>query len=506
MEVEEGQKIGAGELFEELDGSPLVICESKVIVPKKGKLFAEDGSMEVAIIRPCISRGKRIKGLPPIYEPAMLREHAGLFKDSPMYMDHLLAEALEEMAEDLEELSHDLFVALQERARSIKELGGRVADSWWNPDLVFEDDEEYGYQKGGVVGKVFPQPEPKKMLEADPGILQCSINAFLTGAKIGRASWDKSRRGALVEGIRRAPRPSVDWVFRGGAGGRPLLQESEDFRKAAVCVLEAAYTSDAAGDKPGRKKTKMGDKDKAKKLSELSESELQERLREEGLGELAEAVGRKPEKPAAQEGDEKPVTAGDVRAMIKEGFEQFGDSFGEKLEESSTSVEERAKEIVQERETFRSLETVANKLLAKATKNGLPESLAEEIRGRYTLFPSGASSGLKIAESDLTVEEDGKTVTKAAEEIVEARIRRDIEHGIKMLREAGADPQVEGFGASESDPNGEAEESEKERPPSAFRDFAAEEGMISVDEEAAKKDPRKAEDAAVREFVSEGVV
>lgn len=500
--MEDDQKLSAGEIFEELDGSPLAICESRVVVPKKGKLFAEDGSMEVAIIRPCVSRGKRIKGLPPIYEPSMLRENATLFKDSPMYMDHMLAEALEEMAEDLEEVSHDLFVALQERARSIKELGGRVANSWWNPDLVFEDDEEFGYQKGGVVGKVFPQPEPKKMLEADPGILQCSINAYLTGAKIGRASWDKSKRGALVEGLRRAPRPSVDWVFRGGAGGRPLLQESDEFRGLAVSALEAAYTSGAADDPPKRKR-KMKDKN-GKKISELSQEELVEHLREEGLEDLAEAVGKKktePTKPKASEGES--LTAADVQQMIKESNAQLLEGVGEKLTESSESVEEKAKDLVREREVLRGLESRASKVLAEATKNGFPEALAEEIRGRYTLFPSGPASGLKVAESDLKVEEDEKTVTKTAEQIVEARVRRDVDHGIKILKESGADPQVTGFGASEGDPNGDSQETAPQEP-SSFREFASEEGMIKVDEEERKKDATKAESAAVREMVREG--
>lgn len=507
--LQEGDQLSSGEIFEELDGLPLTIVESRVVVPKRGKLFADDGSMKVAIIRPCVSRGKRIRGLPPIYESSMLREHAKLFSDTPMYMDHVLAEALEEMAEDLKEVSEDLFIALQERARSIHELGGRVAEAWWDNDLIFEDDDEYGYQKGGVVGKVFPQPKPKQMLEADPGILQCSINAFVTGAKIGRASWDNSRRGALVEGIRRAPRPSVDWVFRGGAGGRPLLQESEEFRAAAVSLLEAAYTSGAPGEKPKRKKTKdMDGKDK-KKLSELSKEELAARLREEGLETLAESVENPtptPAAPQATEGADKPVTAGDVQRMIQEGLGQVVESVGARIEESHSSVEERASQLVQEREELRTLESAAAKVLNEANKNGLANALTEELRGRYTLFPSGPASGLKVAESELQVQEGEQTVTKTPAQIVEARVRRDINHAIKVLRESGGTPEVTGFGATEEDPNGEgAQEGQRTQEPSAFREFAAEEGMLSVDEEAAKKDPVAAEDAAVKSFVSEGV-
>lgn len=499
------EHVSGGELFEELEGAPFEICESRVVIPKKGKLLAEDGSMKVAIIRPCLSRGKRIRGLPPIYEPAMLRESAGVFAGCPMYMDHVLAEALEEMAEELEDVSHDLFVALQERARSIRELGGRVLSSWWDDDLTFEDDDDFGYRPGGVVGKVMPQPEPLKMLEADPGILQCSINAYLTGARRGSPSWDNGKKGMLVEGLRRAPRPSVDWVFRGGAGGRPLLQESEEFRQAAVSVLEAAYTSGAAANPPKRK-TKMRRDNKAKKLSEMSTEELVEHLKEEGLDELAEAAeGKKPEpaKPVAVERDGETVSTADVQRMIQESNSQLLEGIGERLEESSASVEERARALVEERETFRVRETVASKMVDKAEKNGLPSSLAQEIRGRYTLFPSGPSSALKVAEDDLTVQEDEKTVTKTPEQIVEARVRKDIDHSIKILREAGADPRVEGFGATEADPDGEGEAKESRREPNSFRDFALEEGLLKPDKEA--RDPRAAEDDAVRDLIREGV-
>lgn len=484
----------AGEIFEDLDGRPLAITESRVVIPKKGKLLNEDGEMKIAIIRPCISRGKRIKGHRPIYEPKMLERNAEIFSNSPMYMDHMIAEALEEMADDLKGVSEELYTALQERARTIRELGGRITKSWWDPSITFEDDEEYGYRPGGVVGMCIPQPEPQKMLEADPGILQCSINAFLSGARLGTASWDVGSKGAIVEGIRKEPRPSVDWVFRGGAGGRPLLSESEEFREAAVSVLEAAYTSGTADVNPPKRKKKEQMGDKTKKLSEMSLDELKEHLEAEGASDLAEQIKPAAETPPApSNGNSAPLSREDVGTMIKEGLAQFGESVTEKLEESTASVEERAEQLVEAREEARGYERVADKLLKEAVDNGFPDSLAAEIRGRYQVLPSGATPGLRVGESDLTAEEDGKTVTLTAEKVVENRVRADVDHGIKVLREAGADPEVKGFGASEGDPNGESEEGDKDKTekPSALEAYADRHGARPTDLKASEKEKEK---------------
>ena len=43
-----------------------------------------------------------------------------------------------------------------------------VDRSFWSADILFEDDEEMGYQPGGVEGVVFPQPRVREMIEADP--------------------------------------------------------------------------------------------------------------------------------------------------------------------------------------------------------------------------------------------------------------------------------------------------------------------------------------------------
>lgn len=498
-EKEDEDHLSAGALFEELE-TGLVESTSRVIVPKKGKLFESDGSMKIAIIRPCISRGKRLgpQKLPPIYEPKMLERNAKVFSGWPMYMDHMVAEALAEMAEELKEAADgtDLLGWLEERARSVKEIGGRILESWWDPELVFEDDDEYGFQKGGVVGRCIPQDEPRRMLEADPGVLQTSINAWPTGARVAEASWDKGQRGMAVEGIRSRPMGSVDWVFRAGAGGRPLMEEDADFRKRAVSLLEGVYSAaKSKDDPPKRTPTQM-----KKKLSEMKTAEeVTAYLEENDAGHLVEALteGSKPE--PAKTGDDAPVTRSDVAAIVKEAVGEVTEGLTTKLEESADSVEEAAQKMLEEREEARVLERKAVQLLAEATRNGFPKSAADDIQLRYTITPSTIPGSLKVAEEDLKIEEaDGdngmKSVTLTAPELIERRVRADIDHVIGVLREAGGNPQVKGFGPSKKDPGSEGRKTSGR--PSAFRSWLSERGALP------KEDDKQGE--ALKEMVREG--
>lgn len=498
-EKEDGDHLSAGQLFEEMDGAPLAEAQSRVIVPKRGKLFEDDGSMKIAIIRPCISRGKRLgpQKLPPIYEPRMLESCAGVFSGWPMYMDHMVQEALEEMAETLKEAAAgtDLVEWLEERSRSIRELGGRIVKSWWDPELTFEDDEEYGFQKGGVVGSCIPQDEPKRMLEADPGILQTSINAWPTGARVGEASWDSSQKGMLIEGIRKRPMGSVDWVFRAGAGGRPLLEEDADFRARAVSLLESVYSAATSQERKPKRDTKP----MKKKLSEMTAEEAKAYLKEQGAEHLIEALAEDDDNGGGGGGD-KPLTRADVKEIVKESLGEGMKGLAEQLEEDSDSIQEKAQELLEEREEARVRERKAEQLLREATSNGFPEKAAEEIRTRYTLTPSSIPAALQIQESDLEVEEkvEGggtRTVKLTAPELIERRIRADIDHVIGVLRESGAPVMVKGFGPSSKDPGSEGGRTAPRK--SAFRQFLAERKIIT------DPDPEK-QDQAVKEMIAEG--
>ena len=453
----DGLELSWLELVEEAgeDAPPMMESESRVIVPKRGKsLLNEDGTMDVAIIRPCVSRGRRIKGLPPIYEPKMLEANAKVFSGWPMYMDHLAEQVLEEeeaLIAALAESGNDHLLHRLQEARRITELGGRVVKSWWDPELTFEDDAEYGYQPGGVRGKIIPQPQPLKMLEADPELLHLSINAWPKGARLSRASWDENTRGMAIEGIRDKPIGSVDFVFRGGAGGRPL---APSLAERAVSILERAYSSPQ---RDTEAPTTHMDLTKIK-----SPEDLREALSEEAphlLAALDSNGNGGGDGSGEGKGKGSKVTEGDTSQFVtREDLDSAIERLGTQITESLDEREERAKatatSTVQEREEQRRLEGIARDAIAEAEKNGLPGAYADDLRARYALLPSGPSSGLLVeAETD-----ESGSVKRSAEDVLKERVREDVKHCAKLIEAAGGTARVKGLGPNDADPNGSGAE------------------------------------------------
>ena len=506
--AKETESLEEGAVLESSDLLPVVESRATLIVPKKGKVF-EKREVEIggkvqevnvgrfAIIRPCVSRGRRLRGLPPIYEAQMLAESAGVFTNWPMYADHLteqLKEAIwESMVESLGEAKvKALEGRLLEAGRSIKELGGRLLNTWFDPELVTEEDAERGYRKGGVVGDVIPQPFIYEMLEADPGILNVSINAWPRRVRVGRPSWDSSVKGAVIEGIASKPPGSVDFVFRGGAGGRPLAEED---RKVAVTILESAYPSPREGnpEEPAVKK----------KLSEMSADEIQalpktqlvEAIKKEG-GEavaktVAEAVALGNSGGNGNGGSDggTPLTAERVSEMLTEQERRLNESFESKLKDAR---EEGDKEL-RERDEARDLEAVAHSVLQEAKDNDFPQAWVDQLKPRYTVTSTSIGSGLKLNESDLTDSEGEKIDPK---ETMRERVKADVAEAIKLMEAGGGKPRVKGFGPTAPDPQGEGKGEDgkrtaekggtaivREARKDAFLGFLAESGDLSGDDE-----------------------
>ena len=173
-------------------------------------LFGADGTIPVHIIRPGIGRGKGKH----LYEADMLRENADKFTGWKMYVDHLSPEARK---------------AAGGLPRSIRDLGGRITEAYWDPSVPA--DPERGFGQGAVVGRAKPTPFVRELIENDPEIVEASISATATGVRPvvrnGEKVW-------LVEGIE--PKGSVDWVTEAGAGGR------------VAALLEALIDDEAAAD------------------------------------------------------------------------------------------------------------------------------------------------------------------------------------------------------------------------------------------------------------------
>jgi hypothetical protein len=449
----------------------------RLIVPKKGKVFEEDGTCKVAIIRPCVSRGRRIRGLPPIYTPSMLAENASVFSGWLMYMDHLQEEVM------VEGVSMPLLEAIAEamakRQRSIKELGGRVTASHYDPELVFEDDDSYGYQKGGVVGRALPRRVVREMLEDDPQLLHVSINAYPRGVKPGVAPWDASARGMLIEGIRGKPAGTVDWVPRGGAGGR-VLQELE-------VVLERLAETVPTVSPEGRSYPSD-----AMRLADLNRDQLVAKLRAENP-ELAEELGL--QESSGSGGGTRTVTtppAGGSGGISQEELDRrLAEQRDTLLAESEGTIEERATELIQERAVLQGL---AEKAQVQIKASGLPADFQSDLLRRWSLLPSGPTAALGRIPS--LQEADG---SKSVEELLESAVKADLDHAGRLIEAArgGSGPRVRGLGGG----NGGAEHGGRRRPAhNAFRDFLRESGDLP-----AKLPDGKSEDDLVREMLVEGV-
>lgn len=453
----------------------------RLIVPKKGSVFEEDGTCKVAIIRPCVSRGRRIRGLPPIYTPSMLAENAAVFSGWLMYMDHLQEQVV------VEGVSMSLLEAIAEamakRSRSIKELGGRVTASHYDPELTFPDDDDFGYQKGGVVGRALPRRLVREMLEDDPALLHVSINAYPKGVKPGLAPWDKGTRGMLIEGIRGKPAGTVDWVPRGGAGGR-VLQELET-------VLERLAESVPTVSPEGRSYPSD-----AMRLADLTRDQLVAKLRAENP-ELAEEMGLQESAGSGGSGGgtrtPTPGTpAGGSGGISQEELDRrLAEQRDSLLAESEGTIEERVSEQLNERETFRGL---ADKAQVQIKASGLPAEFQSDLLRRWSLLPSGPTAALGRIPS--LVESD---TSKSADELLEAAVKADLEHAGRLIEAAtgGKGPRVRGLGGG----NGGSEVTHRgRRRTNAFRDFLRESGDLPD-----KLPEGKSEDDLVREMMVEGV-
>lgn len=447
----------------------------RVVVPSKGKLFAPDGTVSVAVIRPCVSRGKRIRGLPPIYEPSMLGKNASVFEDWHMWMGHMSVEALEALQEELEEQLQEAVSA----RRLFSELGGRVQKTWFDPDFKAKGDDSAGYRPGAVMGKVIPYPASRQILEADPDGLHVSIAAWPTSARASSPSWDASQKGMAIEGFRRSPRGSVDWVLRGGAGGRPVAGKLSEAEQAAVSSLGTYYSA------ARKEKTDMPD------LKTMTLEQLREQLKADNPAlarelKIEEAVVTPPAKETPAAAPSGGLTQADLDRAVREAEERVTATFTTKLTEAETGVEEAIEEALAEARLAESHEALAKRLI---TKSGLPPRWQDDLLRRYSVLPSGPSQAL-LTEEEL----DDKGATVSAAEVLKHRVAEDIQHARDLIEESGGSPRVTSLGGG-----GGGKKTAAAPKNSAFRDFLSESGDLPVD-----KKPEEIKES-IREMVREGV-
>jgi hypothetical protein len=465
-----------------------------------GPVVREDGTVKTCIIRPCVSRGARIRNLPPIYTPRMLRENAGVFTNWPMFRDHAIvvsesvreqmseerdarAEMVEAICQSWDATQARLEEAVRKVGRSIDDLAGRVTRSWWDPSIVFEDDSTFGYQPGGVAGLSLLLPSVREMVSADPGVAHTSINGYPTAGKPGTAPWNAALKGMMIEGIRKVPMGSVDVVVRGGAGGRFL-------RSAPAKRLGPAREREVSAPGSGYAAQRMAD---ITLTEATSPDQLRSFLTEHApqlLTVLREGTAPTPAPAPAATAPAAAAPAGLTQADIDRALREAREDFTRTLQQREAELRESLRGDIQTADASdraaRVLEGEAHRLIEAATKRaGNPDGFltpkwAADLKARYSIRANGQVPPALLIEAETT----GDVVTKDTVTVLREQVQADLTYARDLLAEAVGGPVVSGQGGG-----GEADASQRtgQKPSRSWLTELDGMGMLEHDDKGAPK-------------------
>lgn len=165
--------------------------------------FNADGTVNVAILRPCDGRGEGAR----IYPASTLQEAAPTFSGLASYLNHEDPKARR---------------AAAKMRRGPDELAGELRETVWDPTFTQPDDSKRGLLPGGVIGKFMPASDlVEGLIRRIPNQMKLSVNT--KAGKLSRARRSDGSPGWLVESIVNDPETSsVDLVTAAGAGGGVL--------------------------------------------------------------------------------------------------------------------------------------------------------------------------------------------------------------------------------------------------------------------------------------------
>jgi hypothetical protein len=364
------------------------------------------------ILRPCIGRGRGRH----IYEAKMLRENAHKFSGWRQYIDHLSPEARR---------------AAKGLPRSIRDLGGRIVESYWDGDVPADPGKGFG--QGAVIGWSLPTPFIRELAENDPELVEASISANATGVQ---PTTRDGQRAWLVEGIE--DKGSVDWVTEAGAGGRVVQLMEAAYEEDGMALLESMTDEDFIAyveEVRPHLLTEQGDGD-AEDQADQGADELEEmiqrmmkrnpkltRAQAEAMAKKAVAM-QETEAPTTEETDMGAITPEALQeALQDEGFRTSLDGY----------IDERVKTLVEaavadERELIRAearadadrqlelrdLRDAAHRQIQEAK---LPEAFASRAKAQFDLGDEGPTKSLDVVDD---VDDDGKVTKKAADKLQES--------------------------------------------------------------------------------------
>lgn len=404
--------------------------------------------LPIHILRPCLGKGRGRH----LYEAKMLQENADKFAGWRQYIDHLSPEARR---------------AAKGLPRSIRDLGGRIVESYWDGDVPADPGKGFG--QGAVVGWSLPTPFIRELAENDPELVETSISANATSV---RPTTYQGQRAWLVEGIE--DKGSVDFVTEAGAGGRVVALMEAAYEEDGMGLLESMTDEDFIAyveEVRPHLLTEQGDADAAEEDQEL-EAAIQKLMRRNPKLTRAQATAMaKKTVGGSEEVTEANTEETDMGAITPETLqealqsEDFRGVLDEVVEERVRSLVEAA--VADERELIRAeakadadrqlelrdFRDAAHKRIQEAK---LPEAFATSVRKRFELSEDGPTPELDVVDD---VDDEGQVTRKAADKLQEA-----VDGAIQDQRDllAAANPtRVSGQGLSAPAKRGEGEEEPK---------------------------------------------
>lgn len=360
------------------------------------------------ILRPCLGKGRGRH----VYEAKMLAENAGKFAGWRQYIDHLSPEARR---------------AAKGLPRSIRDLGGRIVESYWDPDVPA--DPAQGFEQGAVVGWSLPTPFIRELAENDPELVEASISANATGVtptmRDGRRAW-------LVEGIE--DHGSVDWVTEAGAGGRVVQLMEAAYKEDGMGLLEAmtdeefiAYVEEM---RPHLLTEQNDAADTAAAATDGGDDELEQmvaklmkrnpKLKRPQAEALAkQALSKAQEANITEETDMGVTPQALQEALRSEDFQNTLDEHVKKLVEAAVADEREliraeARADADRQLDLRDMRDAAHRQISESR---LPPAFADKAKALYEITDDGPTPALDIVDD---VDDDGNVTKRASDKLAEA--------------------------------------------------------------------------------------
>ena len=365
------------------------------------------------ILRPCLGKGRGRH----IYEADMLQENAHKFSGWRQYIDHQSPEARR---------------AAKGLPRSIRDLGGRIVESYWDPSVP--EDPAKGFGPGAIVGWSLPTPFIRELAENDPELVEASISANATGVQ---PTMRDGKRAWLVEGIE--DKGSVDWVTEAGAGGRVVALMETAYEEDGMGLLESmtdeefiAYVEEVRPhlltEQDDLSEQDDGDAEDAEDGGDDELAEMVAKLKKKNpklSDKQAEAMAKQALKSAQEANTEETDDMGAItpealqEALQSEDFQGVLDPIIKPLVEAAVADERELIRAEARAEADRKLELrdMRDAAHRQITEAKLPEAFATRAKALFEITDNGPTPGLDVVDE---VDDDGNVTKKAAVKLTES--------------------------------------------------------------------------------------